>query len=146
MLYANDSFVKDDFIIFSCTAVLHNNANRIEFSLAPNEGRNNWCHSKLRDFDFETFRDFFILRDQKTSGAMAPVAPPSSAPLRILIIISGKDLPTILITISSILNVLIRLGLFLMTLVAEKHLALKYEQSTIRISYISIVASRLFVF
>ena len=44
------------------------------------------------------------------------------------------------------LNVLIRLGLFLMTLVAEKHLALKYEQSTIRISYISIVASRLFVF
>ena len=81
MLYANDSFVKDDFIIFSCTAVLHNNANRIEFSLAPNEGRNNWCHSKLRDFDFETFRDFFILRDQKTSGAMAPVAPPSSAPL-----------------------------------------------------------------
>ena len=84
MLYANDSFVKDDFIIFSCTAVLHNNANRIEFSLAPNEGRNNWCHSKLRDFDFKTFRDFFILRDQKTSGAMAPVAPPSSAPLYIL--------------------------------------------------------------
>ena len=30
---------------------------------------------------FETFRDFFRLRDQKTSGAMAPVAPPSSAPL-----------------------------------------------------------------
>ena len=49
--------------------------------LAPNEGRNNWCHSRLRDFDFETFRDFFILRDEKTSGAMAPVAPPSSAAL-----------------------------------------------------------------
>ena len=49
--------------------------------MAPNEGRNNWCHSRLRDFDFETFRDFFRLRDQKTSGAMAPVAPPSSAPL-----------------------------------------------------------------
>ena len=32
----------------------------------------------LRDFDFETFRDFFRLRDQKTSGAMAP---PSLAPL-----------------------------------------------------------------
>ena len=51
--------------------------------MAPNEGRNNWCHSRLRDFDFETFRDFFILWDQKTSGAMAPVAPPSSAPLNI---------------------------------------------------------------
>ena len=33
--------------------------------------------------DYETFRDFFKLRDQKTSGAMAPVAPPSSAPLGI---------------------------------------------------------------
>ena len=31
----------------------------LTFSLAPNEGRNNWCHSRLRDFDFETFRDFF---------------------------------------------------------------------------------------
>ena len=48
--------------------------------LAPNEGRN-WCHLRLRDFDFETYRDFFRLQDQKTSGAMAPVAPPSSAPL-----------------------------------------------------------------
>ena len=37
--------------------------------------------SRLWDFDFETFLDFFRLRDQKTSGAMAPVAPPSSAPL-----------------------------------------------------------------
>ena len=41
------------------------------FSVAPNEGRNNWCHFLLRDFDFETFRDFFRLRDQKTSGAKA---------------------------------------------------------------------------
>ena len=41
------------------------------FSVAPNEGRNNWCHFELRDFDLETFRDFFILRDQKTSGAKA---------------------------------------------------------------------------
>ena len=113
-----------------------------------------WCRMKVETTgatqDYETLISklfkFFRLQDQKPSSAMAPVAPPSSAPLRILIIISGKDLPTILITISSILNVLIRLGLFLMTLVAEKHLALKYEQSTIRISYISIVASRLFVF
>ena len=51
--------------------------------MAPNDGRNNWCHSRVRDFDFKTFRDFFKLRDQKTSGAMAPVAPPSSAPLMI---------------------------------------------------------------
>ena len=29
------------------------------YPLAPNEGRNNWCHLRLRDFDFETFRDFF---------------------------------------------------------------------------------------
>ena len=35
--------------------------------------------SRLQDFDFEAFRDFFRLRDQKTSGAMAPVAPPSLA-------------------------------------------------------------------
>ena len=35
---------------------------------------------------FETFPDFFRLRDQKTSGAMAPVAPPSSAPLRIRLV------------------------------------------------------------
>ena len=43
-------------------------------SLAPNEGRNNWCHFEQRDFDFEifeTFLDFFRLRDQKTSGAKA---------------------------------------------------------------------------
>ena len=39
--------------------------------MAPNEGRNNWCHFELRDFDFETFRDFFRLQDQKTSGAKA---------------------------------------------------------------------------
>ena len=32
------------------------------------------------------FRDFFRLRDQKTSGAMAPVAPPSSAPLYIYLL------------------------------------------------------------
>ena len=51
--------------------------------MPPNEGRNNWCHSRLQDFDFETFRDFFRLRDQKTSGAMAPVAPPSLALLNI---------------------------------------------------------------
>ena len=56
-------------------------------ALAPNKGRNNWCHSRLRDFDLETFRDFFILRDQKTSGAMPPVAPPSSAPLNIYVIL-----------------------------------------------------------
>ena len=62
---------------------------------APNEGRNNWCLSRLRDFDFETFRDFFILRDQKTSGAMAPVVPPSSAPLLI-------SLPTLRITVPKI--------------------------------------------
>ena len=37
--------------------------------------------SRLQDFDFETFREFFRLRDQKTSGSMAPVAPPSLAPL-----------------------------------------------------------------
>ena len=55
--------------------------NLLVYALAPNEGRNNWCHFELQDFDFETFRDFFRLRDQKTSGAMAPVAPPSSAPL-----------------------------------------------------------------
>ena len=53
-------------------------------SLAPNKGSNNWCHSRLRDFDFETFRDYFRLRDQKTSGAMAPVAPLSLEPLSIL--------------------------------------------------------------
>ena len=41
------------------------------YSLAPNKGRNNWCTSKLRDFDFETFRDFFRLRDQKSSSAKA---------------------------------------------------------------------------
>ena len=39
--------------------------------------------SRLQDFDFETFREFFRLRDQKTSGAMAPVAPPSLASLPI---------------------------------------------------------------
>ena len=39
--------------------------------MAPNEGRNNWCHFELRDFDFETFGDFFRLQDQKTSGAKA---------------------------------------------------------------------------
>ena len=38
--------------------------------------------------DYETlisrlFETFFILRDQKTSGAMASMAPPSSAPLQI---------------------------------------------------------------
>ena len=27
-------------------------------ALAPNEGRNNWCHLRLQDFDFETFLDF----------------------------------------------------------------------------------------
>ena len=37
----------------------------------------------LRDFDFETFLDIFRLRDQKTCGAMAPVAPASLAPLHI---------------------------------------------------------------
>ena len=30
---------------------------------------------------FRDFGDFFRLRDQKTSGAMAPIAPPSLAPL-----------------------------------------------------------------
>ena len=40
-------------------------------SLAPNEGRNNWCTSRLQDFDFETFRDFFRLWDQKSSSAKA---------------------------------------------------------------------------
>ena len=39
--------------------------------------------SRLRDFDFKTFRDFFRPRDQKTSRAMAPVASPS-LPLLIL--------------------------------------------------------------
>ena len=39
--------------------------------MAPNEGRNNWCHSRLRDFEFETFQDFFRLRDQKSSSAKA---------------------------------------------------------------------------
>ena len=39
-------------------------------SSAPNEGRNNWCHL---NFDFETFRDFFRLRDQKTGSASALV-------------------------------------------------------------------------
>ena len=39
--------------------------------VAPNEVRNNWCHFELRDFDSETFRDFFRLPDQKTSGAKA---------------------------------------------------------------------------
>ena len=67
-------------VILSLCNIVKGQAN----SLAPNEGRNNWCHSRLRDFDFETFRDFFILRDQKTSGAMAPMAPPSSAPLIIV--------------------------------------------------------------
>ena len=42
---------------------------------------------RLQDFDFKTFRDFFRLRDQKTSGAMAPVAPPSLAPLMIVLIV-----------------------------------------------------------
>ena len=41
------------------------------FTLAPNDGRNNWCTLRLRDFDFETFRDFFRLRDQKSSSAKA---------------------------------------------------------------------------
>ena len=54
--------------------------------MAPNDSRINWCHFELQDFDFETFRDFFRLRDQKTSGAMAPVAPPSLAPLMILLL------------------------------------------------------------
>ena len=49
----------------------NNKTNIHLFSVAPNEGRNNWCHFELRDFDLETFRDFFILRDQKTSGAKA---------------------------------------------------------------------------
>ena len=40
-------------------------------ALAPNDGRNNWCTLRLRDFDFETFRDFFRLRDQKSSSAKA---------------------------------------------------------------------------
>ena len=48
-----------------------NTAMYYKSSVAPNEGRNNWCHFELRDFDFETFRDFFRLRDQKTSGAKA---------------------------------------------------------------------------
>ena len=51
-------------LLFPCRKTLV-----LRFSLAPNEGRNNWCRSRLRDFDFETFPDFFILRDQKTSGA-----------------------------------------------------------------------------
>ena len=40
---------------------------------APNEGRNNWCHLRLRDFDFETFRDFFRLQDQKSGSTSALV-------------------------------------------------------------------------
>ena len=39
--------------------------------MAPNEGRNNWCDLRLQDFDFETFRDFFRLRDKKSSSAKA---------------------------------------------------------------------------
>ena len=47
---------------------------------APNEGTNNWCHFLLRGFDFETFRDFFRLRDQKTSGAKARWHSPEGRP------------------------------------------------------------------
>ena len=42
---------------------------------APNEGRNNWCHLRLQDFDFETFRDFFRLRDQKSGSASGHFEP-----------------------------------------------------------------------
>ena len=40
--------------------------------------------SRLQDFDFETFWDFFRLQDQITSGAMAPVASLRLAPLYIM--------------------------------------------------------------
>ena len=35
------------------------------YSLAPNEGRNNWCHSRLWDFDFETFETFLDFETKK---------------------------------------------------------------------------------
>ena len=36
-----------------------------KYTLAPNEGRNNWCHSRLRDFDFETFETFLDFETKK---------------------------------------------------------------------------------
>ena len=57
--------------IYPCPTVACRICKYSVYSLAPNEGRNNGCHLRLWDIDFETFRDFFILRDQKSGSASA---------------------------------------------------------------------------